>query len=345
MELLVGDADFRPKAELEAVREARRGVHIDGGAVHAIGERLGGGIVPSDDRLGMAGAIGVDMADGGIKAVHDFDGQDERVELLVPVLLGGLSRFGQKGACLLIPPHFHPCISQLRAEERQEGSRDIPMHQQRFGTVADGGALNLGIQDDLGSHRKVSVFVHIDVAVARAGLDDRDSRRLDDGLDERGSAARDEAVHVLVQGHQATGGGTVGTLDELYAGRWQANRLKGVLQDTGQGNIGMDGLGSAAQQDGVAGLQAEGGGIHGDIGATLINDTDNAQGNAGLGDLQAVGSTPARQDGPDRVRQGGDLPQPGLHLADARGRQCQPLNQMRRQATLLGPSDVAGVCL
>ena len=56
---------------------------------------------------------------------------------------------------------------------RQEFLRDCLIHQQRLCRVAHAYALRLGVYHDATSHIELSGFVHIDMAVARARLDDR----------------------------------------------------------------------------------------------------------------------------------------------------------------------------
>ena len=52
--------------------------------------------------------------------------------------------------------------------------------EQRLGGVAHARALALGVDDDAARHLGVRALVDVDVAVADAGLDDRDLGVLDD---------------------------------------------------------------------------------------------------------------------------------------------------------------------
>ena len=57
VELLGGDADFRPQAKLASVRKPGGGVYIHGGGVHFLQEPLGIGVVLGDDALTVTGGI------------------------------------------------------------------------------------------------------------------------------------------------------------------------------------------------------------------------------------------------------------------------------------------------
>ena len=61
-------------------------------------------------------------------------------------------------------------------------------------------------------------------------------------------------------------------------------------------------VGAAAQDRGIAGLQAQRAGIGGDIGPALIDDADDAERHPDALDAHAVGAPPRRQHGADRIR-------------------------------------------
>ena len=71
VELLGRVADLGAHAELAAVGEAGRRVDVDAGGVHAALERAGGVVVAGDDRLGVAGAVRVDVLDRLLDGVDD----------------------------------------------------------------------------------------------------------------------------------------------------------------------------------------------------------------------------------------------------------------------------------
>ena len=67
VQLLGGDADLGPEAELAAVDEAGRGVDEHGGGVDLATEALGGAQVAGDDGLGVPRPEAGDVVDGGVE--------------------------------------------------------------------------------------------------------------------------------------------------------------------------------------------------------------------------------------------------------------------------------------
>ena len=68
------------------------------------------------------------------------------------------------------------------------------------------------------------------------------------------------------------------------------------------GAAGMHALGAAAQDGGVAGLQAQRARIAGHVGPALVDDADDAERHAHARDVEAVGPGPLRDRGADRDR-------------------------------------------
>ena len=209
------------------------------------------------------------------------------------------------------------------------------MHEERLGGVADAGPVGLGVDRDRERLVEVGGPVDVDVAVADAGLDDGHGRLGDDGLDEVGAAARDEQVDQAAGGHQGADG-AVAALEEADGVRGQALALERVAQHGDDGAVGVGGGAAAAQDDGVAGLQAEAGGVDGDVGAGLVDHADDAHRHAHLADLEAVGEGGAADDLADRVGQGGDVAQRLGHGGDARGVEAEAVLEAVRHARARG---------
>ena len=76
MQLVGTDADLGPQSKLEPVRKPRRGVHVDGGAVHLVKEALSRVIPFRNNLIGMVRPIPVDMVNRRIKRFYDFDRQN-----------------------------------------------------------------------------------------------------------------------------------------------------------------------------------------------------------------------------------------------------------------------------
>jgi hypothetical protein len=109
---------------------------------------------------------------------------------------------------------------------------------------------------------------------------------------------------------------------------------------------GFDGaiaLAAAAKDHRVARLQTKRTGIGRDVGATLINDPDDAERHSHALDLQTVRPGPAGDDAADRVRQSDDVLDAASHGLDALLVQYQTVQQRRGNATLFGLLDIGSV--
>jgi hypothetical protein len=133
-------------------------------------------------------------------------------------------------------------------------------------------------------------------------------RILDHGPDEALAAARDDHVDVLVQGQEMLDGGAVRGRDHLHAALGQAGAGQGAAQEAAQDLVGMVCFGTAAQDDAVAGLEAKDGRVDGHVGPGLVDDGDDAQGDAHAPDEQAVGAPDHALDLAHGVGQAGHVP-------------------------------------
>ena len=162
----------------------------------------------------------------------------------------------------------------------------------------------------------------------------------DHGLDEVGAAARDEQVDQAAGGHQRADG-AVAALEEADGVGGQALAREARAQHRDGGAVGVGGGAAAAQDDGVAALEAEAGGVDGDVGAGLVDHADHAHRDAHLADLQAVGEGGAAHDLADRVGQGGDVAQ-GLGDGGEAGRvEAQAVLEAVGHAVLAAAGEVA----
>jgi len=78
--------------------------------------------------------------------------------------------------------------------------------------------------------------------------------------------------------------------DELDGVGGEAGGGKRGGDERGEGGVGVEAFLAAAEDGGVAGLQAENGAVDGDVGAGLVDDADDADGHADLADVEAVGA-------------------------------------------------------
>ena len=94
-------------------------------------------------------------------------------------------------------------------------------------------------------------------------------------------------------------------------------------------------LGTAAQDHGVAGAQAQAAGIGGDVRPRFVDDADDADRNAHARDVEPVGARPAREFGADRIGQRRHRFEPGGHLFDPLARRAAADRAARRIAPSL----------
>jgi hypothetical protein len=167
---------------------------------------------------------------------------------------------------------------------------DRARDQQRFGGVAGAQALGLGVFEDAQRLRRIGELIDIDVAVAVEVLDHRHPRLLRDALDQALAAARHDDIDVLGHGDEVAHRLAVGGLDHLDGGFRQAGGGQALAHAGGDGLVGVQGLLATAQDGGVAGFQAQRGGVGGDVGPRLVDDADHAQRHAHLADLDAGGA-------------------------------------------------------
>ena len=100
---------------------------------------------------------------------------------------------------------------------------------------------------------------------------------VDDGTDQRGSAARDQAVDALAQLHELDGGLAADILDEDEGVGGEASPGDGGTNRGGDGPVRLEGGRGAPQERHVAGLEAQAEGVAGDVGAHLVDDRHDAE--------------------------------------------------------------------
>ena len=190
-------------------------------------------------------------------------------------------------------------------------------------------------------HVEVGRLVDVDVAVAVA-VDHVGHRGvLEDRRDQRRAAARDQAVDRGPLTHELDGRLAAGVLDEDQRVGRQAGLLVGLAQHPGDRDVRADGPGRAPQEGGVARLEAQAGGVAGDVRAVLVDDRHDAERHPHLADAQAVRAHPAGQHLAHRVGQRRHLAQAAGHRLDAAGVEPQAVDHRGADAPGLGPLDVA----
>ena len=123
----------------------------------------------------------------------------------------------------------------------------------------------------------------------------------------------------------------------------QAGGGKPGAHALGDGAIGLQRLRAAAQDAGVARLDAERRSVCRDVRPRLVNDADHAERHAHARDLDAARLLAPVGDGADRVGQGGDFFDATRHLLDERRREREPVDEGGIAPVRARLRDVAGI--
>jgi len=107
----------------------------------------------------------------------------------------------------------------------------------------------------------------------------------------------------------------------------------------------MDGLGAAPENHGVSRLEAEGGGIHRDVGPGFIDDADHPQGDAHPTYQQAVGTAPHGGDLAHGIVEGRHLVASRGHRRNGRFLKSEAIDHRRRQALFRRRGYIPGIFL
>ena len=121
-------------------------------------------------------------------------------------------------------------------------------------------------------------------------LDQRNRRIPDDALDEALASPGDHDVNVLPRPQQFPDRLAVRRLDHLNDIPGQSCPVQARVDATGDGMVGVQRFGTPSQDRGIAGLEAQGGGIRRDVGTGLVDDQDHADGHTHLSDPDSAGA-------------------------------------------------------
>lgn len=185
--------------------------------------------------------------------------------------------------------------------------------------------------------------MHVDVAVADAGLDGGNGGVADDGGDEARAAARDHHIDQAAGADQRGDGGSGRGGEEGDRIGGDATGLEGLAEHGDQGGVRRGRRAGTAEQHGIAGLEGQSEGVDGDVRPRLVDDADDAERHGDLPQLETVGQGGAAQDGADRIGQSGHLTQPGGDAVDAGGVERQAIDERLLGAGGASPVDVLGV--
>ena len=237
--------------------------------------------------------------------------------------------------------HRHARVLQRLGQPGKGGIGDRGVDQQRLGGVAHAGPARLGVEQDAFGDIEIGRLVHVDMTIADAGLDGGDHRVAHHRVDQACSPARDHDVDQAAGLDQMGDAGAVRAGKQLHDVGFEALAGHCSAQRGDKRIVGVGRRRASAQQHRVAGLQRQPECVDRDVGPALVDDADDAERDALLTQLKAVGQRAPAQHLADRVGQAGDLTQSGGDAVDALGIQRQPVEHGVRRARSPGGVEIS----
>ena len=222
----------------------------------------------------MVGAEAVDVGDGLVDGIHDFDGQNGVQVFRGPILFRGGNAVDD-GLGALIAPDFHSLGFQRFRAGGQESGGDIPVHQQGFRGVAHRQGLGFGVHGHLHRHFDVGGSVHISVAQALRVAHDGDAGMIHDVAHKGVAAPGNDQIDAVVLGKHF-----VHVVPGFQQGgpALRQQPLCPFLHGGHEGAVGAQGLPAPFQQRRVAAFQAQARDLHQSVGPGFKNHPDHADG-------------------------------------------------------------------
>ena len=217
------------------------------------------------------------------------------------------------------------------------------MDQQILHGVTHPGPLGLGVKRNPHGLIQIGRRIHIGVAQARKVLDDRNRGLLGHRPNEFLSAARNNHIHKAVLLQQDADRLAVSGAHELNRSGRQSSLAERGGQNINDGAVGPKRLGAALENNRVAGLEPQAGGVCRHIRTRFIDNPHHTQRHSDLTDLQAVGPPPHRHCLANRVGQIDNNLQTFRHALNALLGQRQTIQHGRRQAVAAAGLNVLGV--
>src|SRR5690606_12493357 len=166
---------------------------------------------------------------------------------------------------------------------------------------------------------QISTIIDIDMTDAVQVLDNGYPGITTDAFDQSLASPRHYHVNVLGHADQCTYRGAVGGFHHLHHLLRQTGGFQSLAQTFGNGTVGLDGFGTATQDAGVAGLQAQAGRLDRYVRPGLVDDADHPQGHTHAADLNTGRQILHVANGADRVGQRSHLAQAFNHVLQPRG--------------------------
>ena len=242
--------------------------------------------------------------------------------------------------------HHHPLVLRPRPNHREEERREAFVDEQTLRRVAHAGTLRLRVVENGKRHREIGLLVHIDMAHALVVLQDRHERGLAHCADEPLAATRNGDIDKPHRPHEFRDGLVVERVNEqdgvgkIGGGR---ERLKTFRHGLRERRVRLERFLAAAQDDGVARLQSQRGGVNEDVGTTLEDDGENAERHGDFLDRHAVLACDRLADDTDGIGQIDNLANPRDHRVHPRFVERQTVDERGREVCRPRLVEVASV--
>ena len=167
----------------------------------------------------------------------------------------------------------------------QKRFRYLFMNNQRLRGITHARTLRFSVHNDIDRHLQIGTVVHINMAITDSGFNDGNFRFLFHRLNQARAAARNQYINIINCLHQFLGSGMTGIFNQLHHISIHSRLYQSLPDDGNQCGIGMDGIATAAQNNGIAGFKGQRKRIDRNIWAAFKNHGDHAQRHTFLNNL------------------------------------------------------------
>ena len=273
------------------------------------------------------------MFNGLLERGDRLDRQDPVQKLGVVIFGGGGDGALEMRGGLFVGPDLHPGIAQGRPQDGKQVAEPLAMNQQRLAGIAGGRIVSLRIDADRHRLALIGISININRADPIGMAENGNTSRLLDGLYQLIRASGNNQVDPAIE---------IEHLPHFLSSRDELNRIRrhsihlaeGLLDDRDQGLVRSGGLAAALEDDGVGGFKRESGDLHGRLRPRLKNNSDDSKRTAYPVEIKPL--IELRREGhlSDRVRQPGNVANPGQHGIELTPLEIKTLEQ--------GPAQAAG---
>ena len=220
-----------------------------------------------------------DVLDRLLKIV-DHPHRENQVEKFGSIVLGNHRRAASRNQPPrpLATPQLDLARGKVAGHQRQKALGNITVDEQAFHGVADPRTLALGVDHDRAGHIEISRAIDVYVAYPVIVLDDRHFRFGCHSFDQRLASARNRDADLLVQLQKMADRLPVGRLDQLHALRRKIDVFESFPQDLVQRLVAVKGLFASPENHRVPALDADPGGVDGDVRTRFVDEEHHAQG-------------------------------------------------------------------